>query len=125
MRSGLALLLGALVAGAVYLAGAIIGLLTVYGIPLGAEPARLNLPYLLVNLGFAAAGAGLGGWITARIGRQFSAVGVLAVSLGLFAMLGFSRPASRWPAWYPPLLAILAAGAAVGGGLLQVRRGQS
>jgi hypothetical protein len=125
LRSVLAMLIGGIVAAVLFQVGAIVALLGVYGIPLGAESPNPGVLYFVINLGFAALGAGLGGWLAARLvgGRPLVPAAALALGLAVLALWGFSRPSSQWPAWYPGALALVGGGAALVGGV--VRRGQT
>jgi hypothetical protein len=111
---------GAVVAAVLYQVGAIVALLTTVGLPLGSPGGEPPAGYYIVNLSLAALAAALGGAVTAGGARETRhlVVPILAVLLACLALWGFSRPASRWPHWYPLVLAIVAAAGAVLGGRL-------
>ena len=92
--------------------------MVLYGIPLGASPGAPTVSYFLLNLGFAGIAAIAGGRLTASLapqGRRTN-VGILALVLAAVALWGFSQPASQWPGWYPPILALVGlVGTPVGG----------
>ena len=110
MRSMVGVIVGATVAVVLFQVGAGVAFVALYGIPLGASPGPPGISYFALNLGFAAAAAFAGGRVTCRIAsqRSLAPVMVVAVALAALALWGFSRPASQWPGWYPPVLACVA-----------------
>ena len=119
MRSLIAVLVGGAVAAVLFQVGAAVAFVVLYGIPLGASPGRPTVGYFVLNLGFAGIAAIVGGRLTARLARQGSRthVGALALVLAAIALWGFSRPASQWPGWYPPVLALVGVAGTLAGGL--------
>lgn len=115
------MLAGGLIAIVVYMFGAAVALLTTCGIPLDAPPCELGPAYMTLNLGFASAGAITAGWTAARLARRnpVAHAAILGVGLAAFALWGFSKPGSNWPAWYPWTLALVAVGGAWVGRLVE------
>lgn len=103
-------LAGLLLAVLLFQFGAVVALLVTVGIPLGASPGPPGLAYFALNLGFALLAAAVAGWVAARVARTRvrSTALVLAATLAVLALWGFSKPASQWPGWYPPVLALVA-----------------
>ncbi len=118
-RSLMALAAGALVAAGLYLVGAVIALLVTIGLPLGSPGGEPPDAYYVLNFGFSAVAAALGGAASAWVarGNRQVVVAALAVLLAGAALLGFSQPASQWPQWYPIVLAMVGAAGALLGGL--------
>ena len=110
MRSIVAVIIGGAVAAVLFQVGAAVAFVALHGIPLGASPGPPGISYFALNLGFAAAAAFAGGRITRGIASQRPLVPVMVVgvALAVLALWGFSRPASQWPGWYPPVLACVA-----------------
>ena len=107
--------------------GAVVLLVAVFGIPLGMTPREPTLGEYLVLLLVAGVSAAIGGRLAARRadpqhGREV--VLVLAAAVAVLMLWGFSGPASHWPRWCPPTLALFFAAGICGGGLLMpnVRR---
>ena len=124
MRSLTAVLVGGIVAAVLFQLGAVIALLSFYGIPLGASPTPPGPGYFALNLGCSAVAAVVGGWVTARVAadRPLAHAGAVAVLLGALVLWGFAKPASQWPSWYPPVLALVGlAGLLVGAVLWRSR----
>lgn len=119
VRSIIAVLAGGAVAAVLFQVGAAVAFVVLYGIPLGASPGRPTVGYFVLNLGFAGIAAIAGGRLTARLARQRirTHVGALALVLAGMSLWGFSRPASQWPSWYPPVLALVGVAGALAGGL--------
>jgi hypothetical protein len=126
VRSIIAVLAGGAVAAVLFQVGAAVAFVVLHGIPLGASPGRLTVGYFVLNLAFAGIAAIAGGRLTARLARQRrrTHVGALALLLAAMALWGFSRPASQWPGWYPPVLALVGLVGTVAGGLPQSGRGK-
>jgi hypothetical protein len=124
VRSVIAVLTGGFVAAILFQVGAVIAYVGIYGIPLGAPAGRPTIGYFVLNLGFAGIAAVAGGRLTARLARQrpLAHVGALSLVLAGLALWGFTRPASQWPGWYPPVLALLGAIGSLGGGLVRRER---
>ncbi len=110
MRNIVAVIVGVTVAVVLFQVGAAVAFVALYGIPLGASPGPPGIGYFALNLGFAAAAAFAGGRVTRRIASQRSSAPIMVVAVVLvgLALWGFSRPASQWPGWYPPVLACVA-----------------
>jgi hypothetical protein len=119
VRSIIALIAGGAVAAVLFQVGAAVAFVVLYGIPLGASPGRPTVGYFVLNLGFAGIAAIAGGRLTACLARQRrrTHVGALALVLAAMALWGFSRPASQWPGWYPPVLALVGLIGTLAGGL--------
>jgi hypothetical protein len=120
----IAVLVGGLVATVLYWLGAVVAFVGIYGIPLGASPGPTGPAYYTINLGFAALAAVVAGWVAAYLARSahLGPVGVLAVSLAGVALWGFTKPASHWPEWYAPVLALIGLTGALAGGVLRAGR---
>jgi len=112
------------VATVLFQVGAVISLVGLYGIPLGASPGPPGPGYFALNLGFAVLAAVVAGWVTARLAgsRPRVAVGLLAVALVVVVLWGFTKPASQWPGWYPAVLALVGLVGALAGGFLRAGR---
>jgi hypothetical protein len=123
VRSILAVLAGGAVAAILFQVGAAVAFVVLYGIPLGASPGAPTVGYFVLNLGFAGIAAIAGGRLTASLAphRRRTNVGTLALVLAAVALWGFSQPASQWPGWYPPILALVGLVGTLVGGLY--RRG--
>jgi hypothetical protein len=123
MRSLIAMLAGGLLAAVLFQVGAVVALVALYGIPLGASSGPPTVGYFVLNLGFAGIAAGAGGWLTARLARRrpLSHVGVLSLVLAVLVLWGFTRPASQWPEWYPPVLALIGVVGTLAGGFMRRR----
>ena len=125
LRPLLATITGALVTIVLAYFGAIALLVVRMGIPLGSEgrdPTRGEYVGLLLIGGGAAA---IGGHIAAGIARhqRRAVVIVLAAFLAGGAWWGFTNPASQWPAWWAPVLAVVAVvGTWLGGAILRPAR---
>jgi hypothetical protein len=124
VRSLIAVLAGGVVAAVLFQVGAVSAFVGLYGIPLGASAGPPTVGYFVLNLGFAGIAALAGGWLTARLARQWplAHVGVLALVLAAVALWGFTGPASQWPPWYPPALALVALAGTLAGALLRSGR---
>lgn len=109
--SAAAVIAGALTAAVLYQVGAAFALLVTVGIPLGSSGEPPGADYFALNLGCALVAAAAGGHLTRRLSRisQWWSGIVLALLLALLSLWGFTRPGSQWPAWYPPVLALVAA----------------
>ncbi len=120
MRSLVAIVAGAAVAAVLYQVAAIIALLAVVGVPLGAAGGPHSAGLYLLNLGLAGLAAVVGGAVGARLAgvTRGVVVPVLALVLAGVALWGFSKPTSQWPGWYAPMLALIAAAGALLGGRL-------
>ena len=96
---------------------ALVGL---YGMPLGLRAeGPPTVSYFVLNLGFAAIAAIVAGRVTGSLARHRRWTHIVALGLGLaaIALWGFSGPASQWPAWYPPILALVGLVGTLAGGL--------
>jgi len=124
VRTLIAVLAGGVVAAVLFQLGAVIALLSSYGIPLGASPTPPGPGYFALNLGCSAIAAVVGGWVTARVAgdRPLAHAGAVGVLLGALVLWGFAKPASQWPAWYPLVLALVGlAGLLLGAALWRSR----
>jgi uncharacterized membrane protein YfcA len=90
----------------------------------GASPGAPTVSDFVLNRGFAGIAAIAGARLTASLARQGhrTHVGALALVLAAMALWGFSQPASQWPGWYPPILALVGLLGTLVGGLY--RRGE-
>jgi hypothetical protein len=124
VRSLVAVAAGAAVAAGLFQVGAIVALVQVFGLPLGASRGPPSIGYYVLTLGFAVVAAALGGYVSGRLARPHSRGAVVALALlaAVGALWGFSRPASQWPAWYPATLALVGAAGTLLGGRLGARR---
>lgn len=124
LRCIAALLLGGLTGIVVYWVIAVVAYLSMHGIPLGnsgGPPTPADLAIHLVGATLASATAGL---VTERLAplRPMAFVIALAFSLALFAFLGFSKPASNWPAWFAVAFALAVIMGGIAGGLFSGKR---
>jgi hypothetical protein len=119
VRSIIAVLAGAAITAVLFQVGAAVAFVVLYGIPLGASPEPPGAGYFVMNLGFAGIAAVGGGRLTASLARQGrrTHVGALALVLAAMALWSFSRPASQWSGWYPPVLALVGVVGTLAGGL--------
>ncbi len=100
---------------------AVLQFVAVFGTPMGASPPPPSVRYLAVLLVLAALVAAGGGALTRWMAREARwPVVVVALALAALALWGFSRTGSRWPLWWSPVLAVVAALGSLGGGM---RRG--
>jgi hypothetical protein len=107
--------------------GAVALLLARMGIPLGSEGRDPTAGEYLGLLAIAGVAAAIGGHIAAGIARHHSrfVVAAQAALLAGGAVWSFLRPASHWPGWWGPALAVaVAAGTWLGGEILRPRRSQ-
>ena len=118
LRAGLAVLAGALVSILLAYLGGVMWVLATLGIPLGATPREPTPGEYLGLILIALVGAVIGGRVAARVARHHrrAVTLVLAATLGIVMLRGFSAPASQWPGWWAPAIAAaFAAGACLGG----------
>ncbi len=109
-RNALAVLAGFIVGTVLYQVGAALAFVVLYGIPLGATPGEPGVAYYSLNLGFATLAAVLAGSTATRVAKDGArvAAGIVGFLLALLALWGFTKPTSNWPAWYAPVLAVVA-----------------
>lgn len=124
LRSCGGIVAGALVAAAGYWIAAVAALLVMHGLPLGSPGGPPTTADVSAHLAFAAVASLGGGLVAARIagyrpGLHASAIGGL---LAIVMFLGFSKPASQWPAWFPYGMAVACAVGAVLAGWLAIPR---
>ena len=102
MRSVLSVTAGGVVALIMYWGGAVVALLLLRGIPLGSAGGPPTRSEVVLHLALGAAACFLGATLTVRLSRTSPRLhaGVLALILGLGALIGFSKPASQWPTWF-------------------------
>lgn len=94
---------GAFIAVIGYWLAAVVALLVMDGIPLGSAGGSPSTADVSVHLALATTGSFGGALIAMWIAGyrpQLHAV-VLGALLGVSAFLGFSKPTSNWPAWFP------------------------
>lgn len=124
IKSLIALLLGGLTGGVVYWVIAVVLLLSMHGIPMGSAggpPTRTDFTVLLVGAMLAGVAAGM---VTARLApaRAHALVVLLAISLAIFAYLGFSNPGANWPRWFAATFALAVTAGVITGGLFLCKR---
>jgi hypothetical protein len=127
LRSVGGVVAGALVAAAGYFIAAVAALLLMHGIPLGSQGGPPTPADVSTHLTLATAAAFCGGRVAVRIAR-FQPSLHAAVTGGLlatFMFLGFSKPASNWPAWFPYGMAVACAAGAVLASRVATRRSSS
>lgn len=115
---------GALVAVAGYWIAAVIALLMVHGVPLGSAGGPPTVWDASLHLVLAAAASFVGGLVAVRSAGHRPLFHALAVG-GLVAtlmFLGFSKPASTWPGWFPYGMALACGGGALLAGRFAGRR---
>ena len=107
MRSLAAITVGVVAAAVAYWVGAVIAFLAMHGIPLGSPggpPTRGDLvAHLVIALIASLAGAATASRILGS--RSWPVPMIVGVLLAIGALLGFSRPASNWPPWFPVAMA--------------------
>jgi hypothetical protein len=117
--------MGAVVSILLAYLGGVVLLLVQFGIPLGMTPRQATAGEYLALLIICGTAATIGGRVAARRSHaQYSraVVLVLAATLAMFMLWGFSDPASSWPRWWgPTIAATFAAGACLGGAALHRR----
>src|SRR5688572_3175253 len=105
---------GVMIAAAAYWLGAVVALLTMHGIPLGSAGGSPSTADVLVHLGLATAASAAGALSAVRIAGYRPRLHALLTGglFGAFMFLGFSKPSSNWPAWFPYGMAVACAGGA-------------
>jgi hypothetical protein len=103
LRSVGGIVVGAFVAAIGYWIAAVVALLLMHGIPLGSAGDPISAADVSIHLVFAIASSFVGALVAMRIAgyrprRHAAALGAL---LCISAFLGFSKPTSNWPAWFP------------------------
>lgn len=117
MRRVIAVVAGTLAAVVGYWCAAVVALLTMHGIPMGSAGGPPTTADGLVSLAIAAAASCGGGLLTARIAAGRYVMLAPGLLLGVMSVVGFSRPSSHWPSWFPyGMAASCAAGALLAGG---------
>lgn len=127
LRSIGAIVAGGLVAAIGYWAAAVVALLVMHGLPLGSPGGAPTTADVSAHLAFAAAASLGGGLVAMRIAGCRPRLHALAMG-GLLAMsmfLGFSKPASNWPVWFPYGMAVAFATGAALASRLAIRRSSS
>jgi hypothetical protein len=125
VRAFFATVAGAVITVVLAYFGAIALLVARIGIPLGSEGREPTSGEYLGLLLISGGAAAIGGHIAAGVARRHSGavVIVLAAFLAGGALWGLTDPASRWPAWWAPVLAAVAAvGTGLGGAILRQGR---
>ena len=99
---------GGMIAAAGYWIAAVVALLIMHGIPLGSSGGPPSTADVSAHLAFATAASFVGGLVAVRIAgyRPHLHALVLGGLLGTSVFLGFSKPASNWPAWFPYGMAV-------------------
>lgn len=118
---------GGLVAAAGYWIAADVALLVMHGLPLGSPGRPPTMADVSAHLAFATAASLGGGLVAVRIAgyRPHLHALVMGGLLATFMFLGFSKPASNWPAWFPYGMAVACAGGAVLASQFAIRRSPS
>lgn len=118
---------GALVAAAGYWIAAVVALLLMHGLPLGSPGGPPATSDVSVHLVFAAVAGFSGGIVALRVAGYKPRLHAFATGalLAAFMFLGFSKPASNWPGWFPHGMALAFGGGAVIAGRFRVRRSLS
>lgn len=124
LRCIAALLLGSLTGIVVYWVIAVVAYLSMHGIPLGNPGGPPTPADLAIHLAAAILASATAGMVTERLApfRPMAFVAILAFSLALLAFLGFSKPASNWPAWFAAAFALTVITGGITGGLLSGKR---
>ena len=94
---------GGFIAAVGYWLVAVVALLLMHGIPLGSSGGPPSTADVSAHLAFATAASFIGALVAVRIAgyrSQLHAL-VLGALLGISMFLGFSKPTSNWPAWFP------------------------
>lgn len=115
---------GGLVAAAGYWGAAAVALLVMHGLPLGGPGGPPTTADVSAHLAFATAASFGGGMVAVRIAGYRPHFHALAVG-GLFAtfmFLGFSKPASNWPVWFPYGMAVACVSGAAFASRFAIRR---
>ena len=118
---------GGLVAVAGYWIAAVVALLSMRGLPLGSPGGPPTTADVSAHLAFATAASFGGGLVAVRIAGYRPHLHALVTGglLAIFMFLGFSKPASNWPAWFPYGMAVACAGGAVLASYFALRRSSS
>lgn len=117
--------LGAVVAGYVTMAVAVLVVVGLGAWLLVDDPAAPGTAYLAFNLGTGLVAAAGGGWVTWRLAarapmKHVVALAVLVLALGLAMAFG-AEPATGQPAWYPVAISIIGAAGVLAGGMIGER----
>jgi hypothetical protein len=118
LRGLLGIAVGLLTAAVFFQLSAALLLLTIDGIPLGAESRTSTFGELVGYLAVGIAAAVIAGWVTVRITgpRVAWPLLLLGIVLGVVAYAGFTMPTSQWPFWWAVMLtALVPPGVWVGG----------
>lgn len=121
------LIAGGLVAAAGYWVAAVVAFIVMHGLPLGSPGGPPTTADISVHLAFATAASFGGGLVAAWIAGYRPQLHALVIG-GLLAMsmfLGFSKPATHWPAWFPYGMAVACATGAVLASRFAIRRSSS
>lgn len=99
---------GVLIAAAGYWTAGAVALLIMHGTPLGSPGGPPSTADVSAHLAFATAASFLGGLVAVRIAghRPHLHALILGGLLATSVFLGFSKPASNWPAWFPYGMAV-------------------
>lgn len=119
MRASVLKSIGAVVVGGLtavvgYWMAAVIALVAMHGIPLGSSGGPPTTADVSAHVLFAAAASLGGGFVATRIADYKPRMHALVLGgvLALLAFLGFSKPSSNWPDWFPYGMAAACAGGA-------------
>jgi hypothetical protein len=117
MHSILAVVLGGIVAVTLYWIGAVIAFLVMRGIPMGSAGGPPTSAEIVIHLALAAVATFLGVGVTARTvkGHSRTETVALGLSLGIAALVGFTKASSGWPGWFGIAMVLSVFIATVGG----------
>ena len=125
LRYLLAVFVGCFSAVLVYWFGAVAALLLLRGIPLGSAggpPTNIELAIHVILSALAGfAGVEVASRLSRAIPRHLAIP--LVILLGLGAIIGFGKPGSTWPSWFPVAMAIMCAIGGMGAAEWKTRRG--
>ena len=121
------LVAGGLTAAAGYWIAAVVALLLMHGLPLGSPGGPPTTADVSAHLAFATAASFGGGLVAVRIAGYRPQLHALVIGglLATFMFLGFSKPASNWPAWFPYGMAVACGCGAVLASRFAIRRSSS
>lgn len=127
LKSIVGVVAGGLVAAAGYWMEAVVALLVMHGLPLGSPGGPPTTADVSAHLAFAIAASFGGGLVAVRIAGYRPHLHALVIG-GLLAtvmFLGFSKPTSNWPAWFPYGMAVACVVGAVLASRFAIRRSSS
>ena len=118
---------GGMIAASGYWIAAVIALLAMHGIPLGSSGGPPSTADVSAHLVLASGASFVGGLVAIRIAGYRPRLHALVLGglLGTAVFLGFSKPASNWPAWFPYGMAVACGCGAFLASRLAIRRTSS